>query len=201
MSWLDSWYEDNISGKDGEYKGRGFGAAILKPFVDEEAIESRVQGARNQQTATSLGYDLSELGGITDSSTTLDVQGAAIRAGKEKAESDKKGDRAYESEVLTKTLAPQIKGIEAQIQQGNQQHAATMQQLNNQNNIAVAQLTQSNNQFMAQMADQKDQRALELQIRREEMDRVDARDARNRRRESIAALTSGLAALGAAFAL
>ena len=54
---------------------------------------------------------------------------------------------------------------------------------------------------MAQMADSKDQRALELQIRREELDRADARDARNRRRDSIAALTSGLAALGAAFAL
>ena len=39
MGFLESWYEDNISGKDGKYKGRGIGAAILKPFVDEEAIE------------------------------------------------------------------------------------------------------------------------------------------------------------------
>ena len=67
--------------------------------------------------------------------------------------------------------------------------------------LGLAQLQQSNNQFMAQMADSKDQRAMELQIRREELDRADARDERNRRRESIAALTSGLAALGAAFAL
>ena len=201
MSYLESLYEDNISGKDGQYKGRGLGAALLKPLVDEEAIESRVQAARNKQTATSLGYDLSELDGITDSSSTLDVQGAAIRRGRKDRDKSKQGDRTHETNILGQTLAPQIKGIEAQIQQGNQQHAATMQQLSNQNNIAVAQLTQSNNQFMAQMADQKDQRAMELQIRREELDRADARDARNRRRDSIAALTSGLAALGAAFAL
>ena len=201
MSFLESWYEDNISGKDGVYKGRGVGALLLKPLVDEEAIESRVQTNRNKQTATSLGYDLSELDGITDSSSTLDVQGAAIRRGKKDKEKSKQGDRDHETSILGQTLAPQIKGIEAQIQQGNQQHAATMQQLSNQNNIAVAQLTQSNNQFMAQMADQKDQRAMELQIRREELDRADAKDARNRRRDSIAALTSGLAALGAAFAL
>ena len=56
MGFLESWYEDNISGKDGEYKGRGFGAAILKPFVDEDKIEGKVQSNRNKQTATAAGY-------------------------------------------------------------------------------------------------------------------------------------------------
>lgn len=201
MSFLESWYEDNISGKDGVYKGRGIGALLLKPLVNEQEIEERVQGNRNKATATSLGYDLSELNGIDSSSSTLDVQGAAIKKGKEEKTKEKEGDRQFTTELTTLSQTPQLKGIEAQLETSKQQHAATMQQLSNQNDIAVATLTQSNNQFMAQMADQKDQRAMELQIRREELDRADAKDARNRRRDSIAALTSGLAALGAAFAL
>jgi len=194
MGFLESWYEDNISGKDGEYKGRGFGAAILKPFVDEEKIETRVQGARNRQTATSLGYDLSELDGITDSSTTLDVQGAAIKRGKADKKTEKAEDKSTQLEIIRQTQAPGLEESRATNQR-------LLQQGNNQMQLGLAQLQQSNNQFMAQMADSKDQRAMELQIRREELDRADARDERNRRRESIAALTSGLAALGAAFAL
>jgi hypothetical protein len=38
-------------------------------------------------------------------------------------------------------------------------------------------------------------------FRRETMERADRKEERNRRRDSIAALTSGLAALGAAFAI
>ena len=193
MDFLNSWYEDNISGKDGEYKGRGLGAAILKPFVDEENIESKVQGNRNKQAAKAEGYDLSELD-VGSGATILDVQGAAIR--KRKAES-----RKTKEEDHTRRLEPLTLQLGAQSKQSERQHTATMTQLGNQNAIAMAGLTQSNNQFMAQMADAKDQRAMELQMRREELDRVDARDSRNRRRDSIAALTSGLAALGAAFAL
>ena len=169
------------------------GAAILKPFVDEENIESKVQGNRNKQAAKAEGYDLSELD-VGSGATILDVQGAAIR--KRKAES-----RKTKEEDHTRRLEPLTLQLGAQSKQSERQHTATMTQLGNQNAIAMAGLTQSNNQFMAQMADAKDQRAMELQMRREELDRVDARDSRNRRRDSIAALTSGLAALGAAFAL
>ena len=112
-------------------------------------------------------------------------------------------ERAKETkqEDHQRSLEPLQLQLEQQRGDSQRQHTATMTQLSNQNAIAMAGLTQSNNQFMAQMADQKDQRAMELQIRREELDRIDARDERNRRRDSIAALTSGLAALGAAFAL
>ena len=75
-----------------------------------------------------------------------------------------------------------------------------LQQGNQQMQLATATLQQQGNQFMAQMADSKDQRAMELQMRREDLDRLDRRDERNRRRDSIAQLTAGIAALGAAFA-
>jgi hypothetical protein len=71
----------------------------------------------------------------------------------------------------------------------------------NQMELARMDSQQRHNQFLMTQADSKDQRAMELQIRREEMDRLDRKDERGRRRDSIAALTSGLAALGAAFAL
>ena len=71
-----------------------------------------------------------------------------------------------------------------------------------------AQMQQNNNQFLAQMADTKDQRAAELEIRKMEMDREDARyneslDRQDRkdRKANIAALVQGIASLGAAFAM
>jgi hypothetical protein len=71
----------------------------------------------------------------------------------------------------------------------------------NQMELARMEAEQRNNQFLLTQADNKDQRAMELQMRREDMDRLDRRDERNRRKDSIAALTAGLASLGAAFAL
>ena len=201
MSWLNDLYGGTVtSNEDGEYKGKGWLAAALKPLVDEGSIESGKQQGAVRRTITAAGEDPADYN-LGPGATVFDAQGAVATTRRTRAEKSKEGDRTHETSILETSLAPQIKGIEAQIAQGNKQHAATMQQLNNQNNIATAQLTQSNNQFMAQLADTKDQRAMELQIRREELDRADQRDARNRRRDSIASLTSGLAALGAAFAL
>ena len=46
MGFLDFGYEDNITGKDGRYKGRGIGAAIptILALVDEEAIKEASTG-------------------------------------------------------------------------------------------------------------------------------------------------------------
>jgi len=76
-------------------------------------------------------------------------------------------------------------------------------QENNTNQLELARMDsqQRHNQFMAAQADNKDARAMELQMRREDMDRLDRRDEKNRRRESIQALVAGLSSLGAAFAV
>ena len=190
MGFLESWYEDNISGKDGKYKGRGFGAAILKPFVDEEAIEERVQGTRNQQKAASLGYDLSELDGITSDSSELDVQGAAIRRGKADAAKTKSDD-----------LAASLKPLEMRIAEQGKQRAAELQ-------LAREKLAQSNNLSLLQLSQQNDQRIAELQYQKmrdrktdmqynERMEQLDRRD----RRTAMQNMAAGLASLGAAFAL
>ena len=190
MGFLESWYEDNVSGKDGKYKGRGFGAAILKPFVDEEAIEERVQGTRNQQTATSLGYDITELDGITDSSTTLDVQGAAIRRGKEETKETKASDLAASLKPLEMKIAEQGKQREAELK-------LAREKLTQSNNISLLQLSQQNDQRIAELQYQKMRdRKTDMQYN-ERMEQLDRRD----RRTAMQNMAAGLASLGAAFAL
>ena len=194
MSFLNDWYKGTVtSDEDGNYRGTGLTAALLKPFVDEGSIESGKQQGAVRRTITAAGEDPADYN-LGPGATVFDAQGAVATTRRTRAKETKIEDH-------NRGLQPLQLQLEQQGKQSDRQHTATMTQLGNQNAIAMAGLTQSNNQFMAQMADSKDQRAMELQIRREELDRIDARDSRNRRRDSIAALTSGLAALGAAFAL
>jgi hypothetical protein len=193
QEYFNNLYRDTQTNRDGKVEGRGLGAAFLNIFVDEDKLNQDAQKAANQRTARAGGENLADLN-LGSGALTTDVEGAVITRRRERDKDTKVEDHARSMEPLQLQL-------QQQSEQSDRQHTATMTQLSNQNTIAMAGLTQSNNQFAAQMADNKDQRAMELQIRREELDRVDARDARNRRRDSIAALTSGLAALGAAFAL
>ena len=189
MGFLESWYEDNISGKDGKYKGRGFGAAILKPFVDEEAVEGRVQGTRNREAALGAGYDLNDLD-VAPGAGTLEVQGAALRKKKDDKITEKKDD---EKSTLTLLQAQQAPGLE--------ESRATNRRL-------LEQGQQAHSLALMQMADNKDARAADLERERlrerkddirynERMDQLDRKD----RRMMQQTLAAGLASLGAAFAL
>jgi hypothetical protein len=82
-----------------------------------------------------------------------------------------------------------------------QQYADTRTDVANQMELARADRNTNEKNRLADRADARDSRADDLMFRRETMERADRKDERNRRRDSIAALTSGLAALGAAFAL
>ena len=85
--------------------------------------------------------------------------------------------------------------------QRNEQFQAGRTDVANQMELTRMQMASSEKNRLADRADAREARADELMLRREQMDRADRKDERNRRRDSIAALTSGLAALGAAFAL
>ena len=158
---------------------------------------------KQEDLNTQFGASAAEYGvSGADWGENRETQLGRIQRGKKKEQKAVRKDNLKDqTTLLTATQKPQIAGIEAGLEQGRLQHQATMKGMENTNNLAIAGLTQSNNQFMAQMADSKDQRAMELQMRREEMDRLDRKDERNRRKDSIAALTAGLASLGAAFAL
>ena len=188
--YTDEYKSDPIRNAIGGLLGGGSGT---------KAIEDRVKGDKKKKSREAWADagihrgKLTEMG-LSETSTVDAIAGGLSSI----AETKDQTGHTRNMETVTKPLEMSIAATE---KTGQRNHDATMTQLSNQNSIAMAGLTQSNNQFMAQMADSKDQRALELQMRREDMDRLDRRDERNRRKDSIAALTAGLASLGAAFAL
>lgn len=171
MEFLESWYEDNISGKDGKFKGRGIGAAILKPFVDEEKIEQRVQRTNNQLTAHGQGYSLSDLD-VLPGASTIDVQGAAIRKTKQTRQEEKDKDYSRELEPIRMQLKQQLDLTQMDLASKKEDRAAQLE-----------------------YQKMRDRRA--DQEYNERMERLDRKD----RQAMMQNLAAGLASLGAAFAL
>ncbi len=192
-SYTDEYKSDPIRNAIGGILGGGSGT---------KAIEDREKGDKKKKSREAWANAGIHRGKLTEMGLSETSSVDAIAGGLSSiAEAKDERGHTRDKDIITAGQAPQLKGIEAGLEQGRLQHQATMQGMQNTNNLAIAGLAQSNNQFMAQMADSKDQRAMELQMRREEMDRLDRKDERNRRKDSIAALTAGLASLGAAFAL
>ena len=74
--WLNNLYRDTITpNEDGEYGGKGFGAAILKPFVDEESLESGKQRGAVKRTITAAGENPADYN-LGAGATVYDAQGA-----------------------------------------------------------------------------------------------------------------------------
>ena len=202
MSWLEEQYKGTQqTGSDGRIGGKGLGAFLWQQFVDEDKINKSSQKDLNTQTAIGLGEDITDLKGITDTSSALDVKGAAIRRGRERTETNKTGDRTYADTVRESSQKPVMAQIAAQTKASSEQTDLLREQGNNTMEMTRLQMAQSDKARLADRADARDQRADELMMRREDMERLDRKDERNRRRDSIASLTAGLASLGAAFAL
>ena len=201
MSWLEEQYKNTQQTTDGRVGGKGLGAFLWQQFVDEDKINKESQGALNRQTAIGLGEDITDLKGITDSSSALDVQGAAIKRGRERTAETKDKDRTYARTVTSDNQKPLMAQIAQQTKASSDQLQLAREQGNNTMEMTRLQMAQSDKNRLADRADARDARADELMMRREDMERQDRKDERNRRRDSIAALTAGLASLGAAFAL
>ena len=202
MSWLEEQYKGTQqTGSDGRISGKGLGAFLWQQFVDEDKINRSSQKDLNTQTAIGLGEDITDLEGITDSSSALDVKGAAIKRGRVRDKETKKDDRTYADSVRESGQKPVMAQIAAQTKASSEQTELLREQGNNQIQMTRLQMAQSDKNRLADRADARDARADELMMRREDMERLDRKDERNRRRDSIAALTAGLASLGAAFAL
>jgi hypothetical protein len=178
-----TWWDKTVGGVVG---------ADVEGAVD--ADYDYTQNTRALQELKGTGNSRSQLNLGEGNLTPEQVRGA--KANYDKAETERML-RDAEGRQTRATAQLQAPGLE----EARSTNQRLLQQGNNQMTLATAQMQQNSNPFMAQMADTKDQRAMELQMRREDMDRLDRRDEKNRRRDSIAALTSGLAALGAAFAL
>ena len=202
MSWIEEQYKGTQqTGSDGRVGGKGLGAFFWQQFVDEDKINKGSQRDLNTQTAIGLGEDINDLTGITDTSSALDVKGAAIKRGRERTKETKGEDRTYARTVTSDNQKPLMAQIAQQTKASSDQLQLAREQGNNTMEMTRLQMAQTDKNRLADRADARDARADDLMFRRETMERADRKDERNRRRESIAALTSGLAALGAAFAL
>jgi hypothetical protein len=202
MSWIEEQYKGTQqTGSDGRVGGKGLGAFFWQQFVDEDKINKGSQRDLNTQTAIGLGEDINDLTGITDTSSALDVKGAAIKRGRERTKETKDEDRTYARTVTSDNQKPLMAQIAQQTKASSDQLQLAREQGNNQMELSRMESAKSDKRFYASQAEARDARADDLMFRRETMERADRKDERNRRRDSIAALTSGLAALGAAFAL
>ena len=202
MSWLEEQYKGTQqTGADGRIGGKGLGAFFWQQFVDEDKINKSSQRDLNTQTAIGLGEDISDLTGITDTSSALDVKGAAIRRGRERAKTTKQEDLTAQLGVIAEGQKPQMAGIQAGLEESRNTNTRLIQQGNNQMELTRLQMAQSDKNRLADRIDAREARADELMFRRESMERADRKDEKNRRRESIQALVAGLSSLGAAFAV
>lgn len=205
MSWLNEWYRGTVTeDADGRYRGAGLGAALMKPFVDEEKIERNAQQSAVKRTIVAAGEDPSEYN-LGPNATTADAQGAVTRTVRERIADTKDKDRTNaltdQLKILTQTQAPGLEESRATntrlIQQGNQQFQLAQQQGNQQMQLALMQMQDNADQRVAELEYQKSRDRKEDMQYNERMEELDRKD----RRAMMQNMAMGLASLGAAFAL
>lgn len=191
---LNDWYRGNVSSdEDGKYRGTGFGAALLKPFVDEQSIESGKQQGAVKRTITAAGENPADYD-LGPGATTYDAAGAVATKRRERTETaaTKAHERSTEMpKAVLKGQATESSKVIAAGDRRAQENMTLMQQ----------QMQQSDKRFYADKADSREARADDLMFRRETMERQDARADRADRKESIQRMMAGIASLGAAFAV
>ena len=171
QGFLNDLYKGTVSSdEDGNYRGTGLGAFVLKPFVDEENIESQKQQGAVKRQFTKLGEDPSQYN-LGPGATIYDAQGAVVT--KQRERNEKKETTSHE------------RGLEP-----------LRMQMQQQMNLTQLQMADAKDERAAQLEYQKmrDRRAdMEYNERMERLDRKD-------RQAMMQNLAAGLAALGAAFA-
>jgi len=200
MSILNNWYEDTIQEKDGRYKGSGFNAWWMKPFVDEQAIESRVQGARNRETAIGLGEDLSDLN-VGPNASTLDVRGAAIRKNRERTSASEEKAHQRSMQLPLAQLKANTDATNAQLELTRETNETARLDSNNQFALQYERMLQQDKQAnLARLDELAYRKAADMREDRRYNEALERQDRKDRQ-ASIQTLVMGLANLGAAFAL
>ena len=196
MGFFENLYKGTQTTQDGRVSGRGVGAWLLNPLVDEDKLNQSAQQTLNTNTAISLGENIGDLK-LPENASALDVQGAAITRGRERVEEGKEADHGRQISTLTESLKPQMASITASVKAQEAQTGLLREQLLQQ--AREANLTRAENAEIR--ADQLglERMRMEREDRRynERMEQLDRKD----RRSATQSLVAGLAALGAAFAL
>ena len=187
--------KDPVSGKvKATFMDSIFGRSQSELDAAQTKMETTKSRAAGKRFGEDSGYSESELNLDYDKTSKGAVQSAIRRLEEGKTKDRDSVNHARSMEPMTAQLA----STEANNQRN---FLLSQQQGNDQMELTRAQMAQSDKNRLADRADARDARADELMMRREDMERLDRKDERNRRRDSIAALTAGLASLGAAFAL
>ena len=172
QGFLNDLYKGTVSSdEDGQYRGTGFGAAILKPFVDEENIESTKQQGAVKRQFTALGENPAEYN-LGPGATIYDAQGAVVT---------KQRDRDKQKE--TTSYQRELEPLRMQMQQ--------------QMNLTQLQMADTKDARATELQYQKMRDRRADQEYNERMERLDRKD----RQAMMQNLAAGLASLGAAFAL
>jgi len=201
QEYFNNLYRGTVSSdEDGKYRGTGIGAALLKPLVDEQSIESGKQQGAVKRAITAAGENPADYN-LGSGATVYDAQGAITTKRREREKATKEEDFSKQLGAITAGQKPQMAGIQAGLEESRNTNTRLIQQNNNQMELSRMQMAQSDKNRLADRIDAREARADELMFRRESMERADRRDEKNRRRESIQALVAGLSSLGAAFAV
>jgi len=201
--FLTNWMNDRIEGsvtegRRGNYKPgfwESIGGGMLG--IDAQGVADDLKTSDDKKEAdrylTSIGETTESLGLSGDTYTLQDVKGAYTRTSRARASDEKDKDRQFltsqtelsqkpvlqqlqqQAETTKGQLQLQTQALQQQGKKADQQLQLQLQQGNQNMQLMQAQMQQSNNQFLAQMADTKEQRAAELEVRKMEMDREDAR--------------------------
>ncbi len=140
QGYLNDLYKGTVSSdEDGQYRGTGLGALILKPFVDEQNIESNKQQGAVKRQITSLGENPADYN-LGPGATVYDAQGAVVS--EQRTRNEEKGDKDYDRSMEIPR---------AQLAESLAQNQLTNRRLDNQMEMA-----------MLDRADSKYKRALQL---------------------------------------
>ena len=190
----NDWYRGNVSAdEDGKYRGTGIGAAILKPFVDEQSIESSKQQGAVKRTITSAGENFADYD-LGAGATVYDAQGAVATKRRERVE------KAAETAHNRSTEMPKAV-LKGQSEQSDKVIAAGDRRAQENMTLLQQQMLNQSKESRLDRAERADQRADDRMMQLEMYERADRKEEKNRRRESIQALVAGLSSLGAAFAV
>jgi hypothetical protein len=198
---LNDWYRGNVSAdEDGKYRGTGFGAAILKPFVDEQSIESGKQQGAVKRTITAAGENPADYD-LGSGATVYDAQGAVATKRRERETTDKETGYQRTLGTIQAGQGAQLEATRSGERTAKAGIEASLQQSKDQMTLMQEKMFNEARESRLDRAERADQRADDRLMQMEMYERADRKDEKNRRRESIQALVAGLSSLGAAFAV
>ena len=169
----------------------------------EEDAQNAYNTRQQRDVNRSVGGALVSSGksGALWGETLQQAQGRAALGLREQKRGDLTETRNYDATVRSDNQKPLMAQIAAQTKASSDQLQLSREQGNNQMEMMRLEFAQGNKDRLADRADARDARADDRMMQLEMYERADAKDEKNRRRESIQALVAGLTSLGAAFAV